>query len=138
MTKASGIMALIGGAMAAIGVFMYWVDVGVIQITGWQIWDMLGKYDEFNFYMVPMIVLVLGVLAILLAGISLGGKTGGGSRLFFIIIGIALIALPILFLMDVTGGYLGTDLMEILGWGFYMSLIGGLLVLIAAALPNAK
>ena len=138
MTKASGIMALIGGAMAAIGVFMYWVDVGIIQITGWEIWDMLGKYDEFNFYMVPMIVLVLGVLAILLAGISLGGKTGGGSRLFFIIIGIALIALPILFLMDVTGGYLGTDLMEILGWGFYMSLIGGLLVLIAAALPNAK
>jgi len=140
MGKASGVLALIGGALAAIGVFMAWIDIsGFIVITGWEYFDYGGSFEEFNFYMVPLIVLVLGVIAIALAGISLGGRTGGGSRLFFILIGLALIVLPILFILDMNSGFFTTEqLMEILGIGFYMALLGGLLVLIASILPNAE
>ena len=140
MSKASGVLALIGGALAAVGVFLAWIDIGgLLVITGWEYFDYGGSFEELNFYMVPLIVLVLGVIAILLAGISLGGKTGGGSRLFFVIIGLALIVLPILFILDMNSGFFTTEqLMEILGIGFYMSLAGGLLVLVAAVIPNAK
>jgi len=140
MSKASGVLALVGGALAAVGVFLAWIDIGgFIVITGWEYFDYGGSFEELNFYMVPLIVLVLGVIAIALAGISIGGRTGGVSRLFFMVIGAALIVLPILFILDMNSGLFTTEqLMEILGIGFYMSLLGGLLVSIASALPNAK
>jgi hypothetical protein len=137
MGKVSGVVALIGAVVAMIGVFLTWLGDGIVSITGWDIftnWDGI-----FDLYFAPLAVLGLGVLALVAAGWGITGKGGAGSRILLAIAGLGMIALPALLLYDFTS-LVGVTIMDlfdagVLGMGFFMSIGGGLLVLISAALP---
>ncbi|MCL2711671.1 MAG: hypothetical protein FWD37_00105 [Methanomassiliicoccaceae archaeon] len=129
------ILGVIGGALAAVSVFLTWIVIGPIEITGWEIFDNSTGYEVY-YLLIPMIVLVLGGVAILLSLLGVRGITG--------MIGSSLLTLPIIFILlfleDV--GALEfmeiMDIIDLMGIGAFMCIASGVVLMISRYVGGKK
>ena len=142
MSKASGALALIGGAAAAVGVFLNWITDSYLELTGWDFYD-LGN-GILDYYFAPMVVLLLGLMVVSTAFSAILGRSGIGSRIVFLIGAIGFAVLPILVIGEFvdalslgTMGFFDIEI-EYYGMGLFMAFGGALLTLIAAVLPGEQ
>ena len=132
----AGIISLIGGVLAVIGVFMEWVDG--LGFTGWDYFDILSKFDgaPTSVY-VPLFIVILGAIAAIIALLDIAGA--GGGRLLPFIIGILVIVLPFWMFMDIYPSMTIADILDTLnGIGFYLLLAGGVIMIIGAPISASR
>lgn len=131
-------LAILGGALAIIGVFLAWFNyeivlpwIGPISLgeqTGWEIFNEQSK--NMDYYYFPLIILILGIVACLISVVSF---SNGGSGVLNILIGIVLLVLPMLFyyltFVDGSGKSFGEVMENVkIGAGIWVCTIGGFLV----------
>ncbi|MDR0778460.1 MAG: hypothetical protein LBE48_03365 [Methanomassiliicoccaceae archaeon] len=128
----AGVIALIGGIIAIVSLFLEWTLFGY---TGLEIFQN-GNEDSMMIYM-PIAAAALGAVAVLVGGLVLGGKGGAGTRVLLFIAGIGIFLAPILLITD---AFDYSDILKVLenlaGTGIYLTLVAGLLVFIGAVAPN--
>jgi len=131
-----GIIALIGAVLAIAAVFLNWVviDAGPLgsgSATGWEIFDQGDKFDQFLY---PLIVLILGIVAAVLAMLEFLGMGCPITRAVMIVLGILIIVFGFL----TYSGYedqLGPfgELLD-MGYGMYFEFAAGIALIIAPVL----
>ncbi|NLL95477.1 MAG: hypothetical protein GX224_06995 [Thermoplasmatales archaeon] len=136
MSNYGPVIGLLGGMLAIFGLFLAWISIETtflfftttFEATGWEIFQ--DYNDGFDYYYIPLIVMVLGIVACLVAIVSVSGGKGVGA--INALLGLAILALPIAFYYmsfvsgnDVTFG----EAMESVkfGAGMWMCVIGGFL-----------
>ena len=139
MAKANpaGIISLIGGVLAVVAVFMEWVDG--LGYNGWDYFDILSKIDgaPVSTY-VPLIIVILGAIAAIIALLDIVGA-GGGARLLPLIIGILVIVLPFWMFIDIYPSLSIADVLDIFdGIGFYLLLAAGVIMIIGAPISASR
>ena len=136
-----GILAIVGGLLMIVGVFMDWVvfDFGFLgteTVSGMEVLDELES-DEVSMY-APMIALVIGVVSLLVGGVSLLGKADDMKR----IMSIATIILAIIFVIFafMFNGELSGDDFGIVkaGAGLWIALVGGIVSAVGGVLGIVK
>ena len=82
-----GLIALIGAVLAIASVFLSWVSIEVInwEISGWGLFDETKGFDQ---YLYPIIVLVLGIVAAVLAMLEFAGKGCTITRIIMLVVGV--------------------------------------------------
>jgi hypothetical protein len=125
-----GIIALIGAVLAIASVFLNWIVIDGTSggITGWEIFDDIGDFNDM--YFLPVIVLVLAVVAALLAVLEFVGKGSMITRIIMLILGILIIVLSYLTYSDVVGD---SPILE-MGYGLYFEFAAAVALIIAPVL----
>lgn len=139
MSNYGPVIGLLGGVLAIIGLFMDWFSVeislgflGSITFDGVTGWEVFKEYSKnLDYYYLPLVILVLGIVSCLISIVSVSGGKGLGA--INALIGLALLALPITFyyLSFVNGqDWSFGEAMETIkiGAGIWVCSIGGLLV----------
>jgi hypothetical protein len=132
-----GIIVLIGALIAMASVFMDWAVAEFMGnkegITGWDFYDE-GK-DAFDQYLYPMIILILGVVAIIMGILEFTGMGNTVTRVITLILGV----LVIVFSYLTYSGYL--DLFPAameefidMGYGIYLEFLAGIMLIVAPVL----
>ena len=144
-----GLMAVLGMAAMAIGVFAPWLtsDLGSLSMTGWDIsegvtgsqqWYIGNMFDTFSPFFPGYTVLALAAL-FGLAGIGLvvAHRTfGRATRVLMVIL--PLVALTAV-AMNLYSVFATQDPKVVdLGWGLIVSVVGGFLAVMAIAYPGRR
>lgn len=136
-----GILAIVGGLLMIVGVFMDWVvfDLGFLgteTVSGMEVLDELGS-DEVSMY-APMIALVIGVVSLLVGGVSLLGKADDMKRIMSIatiILAIIVVVFAFMFNGELSGDDYG--IVEA-GAGLWIALVGGIVSAVGGVLGIVK
>ena len=136
-----GILAIVGGLLMIVGVFMDWVvfDLGFLgteTVSGMEVLDELGS-DEVSMY-APMIALVIGVVSLLVGGVSLLGKADDMKRIMSIatiILAIVVVIFAFMFNGELSGDDFG--IVEA-GTGLWIALVGGIVSAVGGVLGIVK
>ena len=136
-----GILAIVGGLLMIVGVFMDWVvfDLGLLgteTISGMEVLDELES-DEVSMY-APMIALVIGVVSLLVGGVSLLGKADDMKRIMSIatiILAIIVVIFAFMFNGEVSDDDFG--IVEA-GAGLWIALVGGIVSAVGGVLGIVK
>ena len=127
------LLVLIAGVLAAVGVFLAWMSEGGYSVTGWELVTDWAKWtDDFRVYL-PIVSLILGVLAILLAVLGFVGVDLPASKLIVIIIGVLVILMPFITFSEDLG-----EAMKVFGIGVWIEIIAGILLVIVPILSMLK
>lgn len=136
-----GILAIVGGLLMIVGVFMDWVvfDLGFLgteTVSGMEVLDELGS-DEVSMY-APMIALVIGVVSLLVGGVSLLGKADDMKRIMSIAT-IILAIIVVIFAFMFNGELSGDDFGIVeAGAGLWIALVGGIVSAVGGVLGIVK
>lgn len=136
-----GILAIVGGLLMIVGVFMDWVvfDLGFLgteTVSGMEVLDELGS-DEVSMY-APMIALVIGVVSLLMGGVSLLGKADDMKRIMSIAT-IILAIIVVIFAFMFNGELSGDDFGIVeAGAGLWIALVGGIVSAVGGVLGIVK
>jgi len=126
----SPIILLICGVIALVGVFLPWVIFGEMSISGWEAisdFGIEGATEPFLVFIGSILVLVSALPAAIVSANPEGSKKVVLSLCILASIGAVLgIGGPSRFLFDA----ISNDVIEILGYGFYMSYAAAVLALI--------
>ena len=136
-----GILAIVGGLLMIVGVVMDWVvfDLGFLgteTVSGMEVLDELES-DEVSMY-APMIALVIGVVSLLVGGVSLLGKADDMKRIMSIatiILAIVVVIFAFMFNGELSGDDFG--IVEA-GAGLWIALVGGLVSAVGGVLGIVK
>ena len=136
-----GILAIVGGLLMIVGVFMDWVVfdldfLGTETVSGMEVLDELGS-DEVSMY-APMIALVIGVVSLLVGGVSLLGKADDMKRIMSIatiILAIVVVIFAFMFNGELSGDDFG--IVEA-GTGLWIALVGGIVSAVGGVLGIVK
>ncbi|MBR7152810.1 MAG: hypothetical protein IKD00_03575 [Candidatus Methanomethylophilaceae archaeon] len=136
-----GILAIVGGLLMIVGVFMDWVvfDLGFLgteTVSGMEVLDELES-DEVSMY-APMIALVIGVVSLLVGGVSLLGKADDMKRIMSIatiILAIVVVIFAFMFNGELSGDDFG--IVEA-GTGLWIALVGGIVSAVGGVLGIVK
>lgn len=136
-----GILTIVGGLLMIVGVFMDWVvfDLGFLgteTVSGMEVLDELES-DEVSMY-APMIALVIGVVSLLVGGVSLLGKADDMKRIMSIAT-IILAIIVVIFAFMFNGELSGDDygIVEA-GTGLWIALVGGIVSAVGGVLGIVK
>lgn len=124
-----------------VGVFMDWVvfDLGFLgteTVSGMEVLDELES-DEVSMY-APMIALVIGVVSLLVGGVSLLGKADDMKRIMSIatiILAIVVVIFAFMFNGELSGDDYG--IVEA-GAGLWIALVGGIVSAVGGVLGIVK
>ena len=148
--NALGIIALVGALLMVVGVFLNWVEItGTIlgfssteTMTGWDIINEEDAGEIFEYSFAPIAVLILGIVSLLFTIVPMVkiGKAGKALGALSLLLAIIAVILCVLFLTDVTSGVGGeyASLTSSAGAGLYLSLVGGIVVVIGEMLNLVK
>lgn len=136
-----GILAIVGGLLMIVGVFMDWVVfdldfLGTETVSGMEVLDELES-DEVSMY-APMIALVIGVVSLLVGGVSLLGKADDMKRIMSIatiILAIVVVIFAFMFNGELSGDDFG--IVEA-GTGLWIALVGGIVSAVGGVLGIVK
>ena len=134
-----GIIVLVGALIAMASVFMDWVVIdflGKEGVTGWDFYDEAG--DAFDQYLYPLIVLILGVVAIIMGILEFTGMGNTATRVITLILGV----LVIVFSYLTYSGYMdmfpsGMEEFIDMGYGMYLEFVAGIMLIVAPILGIA-
>jgi len=133
-----GLIALIGAVLAIASVFLNWivVDAGFLgngSATGWDITD----WNNFDQSLYPMIVLILGIVAIVLAMLEFLGTGSQITRIIMLLLGVLVIVLGFLTYNGCVD-YFGLfgEILD-MGYGLYFEFAAGVALIIAPILGLA-
>ena len=136
-----GILAIVGGLLMIVGVFMDWVvfDLGFLgteTVSGMEVLDELES-DEVSMY-APMIALVIGVVSLLVGGVSLLGKADDMKRIMSI--ATIILAIVVVIFAFMFNGELSDDDFGIVeaGAGLWIALVGGIVSAVGGVLGIVK
>lgn len=136
-----GILAIVGGLLMIVGVFMDWVvfDLGFLgteTVSGMEVLDELES-DEVSMY-APMIALVIGVVSLLVGGVSLLGKADDMKRIMSI--ATIILAIIVVIFAFMFNGELSDDDFGIVeaGAGLWIALVGGIVSAVGGVLGIVK
>ena len=136
-----GILAIVGGLLMIVGVFMDWVVfdldfLGTETVSGMEVLDELGS-DEVSMY-APMIALVIGVVSLLMGGVSLLGKADDMKRIISIAT-IILAIIVVIFAFMFNGEFSDDDFGIVeAGAGLWIALVGGIVSAVGGVLGIVK
>jgi len=136
-----GILVLVGALIAMASVFMDWAVMEYLGnkegIKGWDFYDEVG--DIFDQHLYPMIVLILGIVAILMGVLEFTGMGNTVTRVITLILGV----LVIVFSYLTYSGYIdlatsfGMEDFVSMGYGMYLEFVAGILLIVAPILGLA-
>jgi len=156
-SRIAGFIGLISGLVAILSVFLVWVAVKV-DVGTWEIfssdtsgWDVFKNGDA-DYYMIPMIILIIGIIVLIVSIIELAGiKNSVPAKVmgsFVLLLGIACIALTLFYywegvIQPVVNSGLGIDTdkaMELypIGSGIIAGAVAGVLMFISGLLGLAS
>ena len=134
-----GIIALIASMIAVLAVFTEWIvtDIEDIGMSGWELY--MGVEDLFQYFF-PLIVLVSGVIAVVLAALEILDMGNEITRIAMLITGVLIIAFSFYtyYALCLEVGELAVGFNM---WiGVFLEIIAGVILIItpAYAILNAK
>ncbi|NLL95479.1 MAG: hypothetical protein GX224_07005 [Thermoplasmatales archaeon] len=138
MSSYGQVIGILGGILAVAGLFLTWLSVGgtpPTEVTGWEIYEE-GATLFNDYYFIPLIVLILGIVACITSVAAMGGdKSAGGINA---LLGLAIMALPLVYYYMTWVEPWGIDFSEAMehikmGAGFWLCVVGGFLVMASGA-----
>ena len=139
-----GIIGIVGAILMIVSVFLTWVEVNFIifkgTASGWEIFtnSTLSKLD---YSFTPLVALISGIVSLVamilptFANSDNLKKTNNILGIVSLIIAIVVIVLGILFM---TQSWEGISMMDYIQFGFWLTLIGAIIVVIGGIMPIAK
>ena len=146
-TNILAILGIVGGAMLIAGVFLTWIDFGILgKLTGWEVFDELKDADGIKYTFLPLVDLICGILVMLMmivpTFVNSEGyrKTNNTLGIIVTIVAIAVIAISVLFLTQEINPILDVKrpMTNYIQSGFWVSLIGAIIALIGGLMPLAR
>jgi len=125
-----GILLVVGGIVALIGLFLDWT----LTTTAWEIFSETGS--DYNYYLLPLILLLLAVVAI---GAGIDEFIGWGPtvnkiiRAVAVIAGITIVSISLFLLTDFVP--FRTETPEL---GFYLTVVAGIFIGFVSVLSLMK
>lgn len=138
MANAKGAIAIIGGILMVVGVFLCWnqitldvvLDKAVYEYSGWKVYSDPNDYLTYKYGTAPLIVLICGAVTVLIAIIGASYRNNATKMVGAIILMMAVACgfMMYLFYSDVVGEFsLGATFSSAVGMGFYICMIGAVL-----------
>lgn len=137
-SQLGGIAGLVGGVLTLVGLFTAWFKVtGADAISGWD----LASGDKGLESKDPYIVLALGLVAIAVGVMLFVGQKRPIARIVALVVGVAIVGVAANDWMT-TASLVEDELpssVELTGqFGFYLTIVGGIVTAAAALLPAKK
>ncbi|MBX3286514.1 MAG: hypothetical protein KF703_14295, partial [Actinobacteria bacterium] len=133
-----GIAAAIGGVLVLVGLFTAWLGNNVTDetLTGWELTDKANGFETSD----PYALLALGVVGLVLAGALFLGKARTPARIVAALAGLAVVGVHARDWSDIAGiaEKLPKGVEITAQYGFYLGIVGGILLIVSAALPAKK
>lgn len=148
-----GIVALLGAILLIAGVFLTWVDVSFSSLivgteqsySGWEVYQNEdGRFDDIGYGYAPLVALVAGILALITTIVPMFYQNDSVWRILGVvslILGIVAVILGFLFNGDVSDGFSLGGLVSAsidVGTGLWISVAGGILLILGAVVDIAK
>jgi len=134
-----GIIALIGAMLSVMAVFLNWITAEVVDI-GMSGWELYMGIEEFSQYFFPLIVLVSGVIAVVLAALEILDMGNEITRIAMLITGVLIIAFSFYTYYAFTDDVGELAVAFDMGIGVFLEIIAGVILMItpAYAIVNTK
>jgi len=148
MNNAKGAIALIGGILMVVGVFLCWnqitidavLDKAVYEYSGWKVYNDPNEYLTYKYGIAPLITLACGSVSVLLGAVGLAYRSNATkvAGALILILGLASAFMMFLFYTDVVGEFsMLVKFTSTVGIGFYLSIAGAALAFIGGILDVA-
>lgn len=133
-----GVLALLGGVLVLVGLFTAWLgsNVGDETVTGWELLDADNGFETSD----PYLLLGLAIAGLALAVALFLGVARTAVRIVAVLVGAAVVITHIRDWMDIAdiAKALPQGVEITAQFGFYIGIVGGVLLAIAALLPAKK
>jgi len=133
-----GVVAVLGGALALVGLFTTWVTGGGIERSGWDLTKPTGELTSKD----PYLLLALAIGAVVLGVVLFTGAVRPIARIAVIVVGLAIIGIHVRDWLSITdvvkknAAFLNISVKA--GFGFYLGIAGGVVAALAGLLPSKK
>lgn len=162
-----GILGIIGAILMIVSVFLNWVDINAVllgetytsSITGWDVFNGEDASEFSQYYYVPLVTLVCGVIAAIATVLPVASNNSKVNKIFgFIALALAVVTIVLMVLLrgDVVGqmvdysalpgwildlipgiGQLANISVEV-AYGFWLGIAGAALVVIGGIADIAR
>lgn len=139
-----GIIGIVGAILMIVSVFLTWAEINLILFkgtaTGWEIFTD-SNLSKLDYSFTPLVALISGIVSLVamilptFANSDSLKKTNNILGIVSLIIAIVVIVLGILFM---TQSWEGISMMDYIQYGFWLTLIGAIIVVIGGIMPLAK
>lgn len=133
-----GVTALVGSLLVLIGLFTAWLGNNVTDdtLTGWELLDGDNGFDTSD----PYLLLALGIVGVVLAAALFRGLARTPVRIVAILVGVAVVVTHARDWMDIAdiAKALPQGVEITAQFGFYVGVVGGVLLAVSALLPAKK
>jgi hypothetical protein len=144
-----GIIGIIGAILMIVSVFLTWAELDLVffkgSATGWDIFSDSNLSDMINYSFTPLVALISGIVALVamilptFANSDNLKKTNNILGIISLLIAIVVIVLGILFMTQSWDLGVGTvSMMSHIAFGFWLTLIGAIIVVIGGIMPIVK
>jgi hypothetical protein len=119
------VLKLIGPALMVLGVFLSWLSLWGFNASGWKILTEGG--EEFTYFFVPAVVLVVGLIALLIRLMSIVRQKNldYGQNIAIFAVSVLMFLITIILMILYNGEIDGH-----IGAGYILSLIGALISIV--------
>lgn len=133
-----GVLAIIGAILVLVGVFSPWLgsNQGSDTITGWKLREASSGFETKD----PYLLLAIGIVAIIVAIVLFVGIARTLARVVVVLLGLAVILTHVRDWVDISDivEKLPTSVKITAEYGFYLGIVGAVLLIVAALLPAKK
>ncbi len=140
-----GIIGLVGAILMVVGVFLEWVDYGVLgSASGWDVFNNWGD-TEVKYTYVPLVSLICGIISLVLMivptfmNVDKFQKINNILGIVALILSLVVVVCGLLFYLQSWGSGLVTiSLSNYIQFGFWIVLVGGIITLVGGLMPIVK
>lgn len=133
-----GLVALVGGLLVLVGLFTAWLGNNVTDdtLSGWELLDGDNGFETSD----PYLLLALGIVALALGVALFRGVARTPVRIVAVLVGVGVVVTHARDWMDIAdiAKALPQGVEITAQFGFYLGIVGGILVALAALLPAKK